>query len=187
MEDTLTIYSHQITPVDSELIPTGQIAEVEKNGIFDFFGERGEGKKIGRDLNIPNEQLTYGKGYDHNFVIMSNEDLKARGVNFDGKFKITSDGSKELENQAKLAAKYHSDVSGITMTISTTEPAIQLFDGHNMDSTLTGKNGIKIPKYSCVALETQHFPDSPNQPNFPSCIIRPGETYKSKTEIAFSV
>lgn len=118
---------------------------------------------------------------------MPNEDLKVRGVDFDGKFKITSDGSKELENEAKLAAKYYSAVSGITMTISTTEPAIQLFDGHNMDSTLSNINGVKVPKYGCVALETQHFPDSPNQPNFPSCIIRPGKTYKSKTEYAFSV
>lgn len=104
-DDNLTIYSKATTPVDSELIPTGEIRPTEAGSVFDFFGKSGEGKQMGRDKDVANEQLTYGKGYDHNFVLMTNDEAKASGVNFDGKFQVTDDGFSKLNDSAHLAAK----------------------------------------------------------------------------------
>ena len=184
-EQNLTIYSDAYTPIDNELIPTGEIASIPENSVFDFFCN-GEGKLIGKDINANDQQLKNGKGYDHNFVIMSNDKLASKGVSFDGKFEITDDGSHMLTDKAQLAAKVSSPDSGITMTITTSEPAIQFFDFHNMGDPV-GKHGKTYGKYAALALEPQHFPDSPNQPNFPNTIVKPGEVYRSKSEFHFAV
>lgn len=186
-EENLTIYSNATTPIDAELIPTGEIRQTPKGGVFDFFGEAGEGKLVGRDINAEDEQLKNGKGYDHNFVLMSREEAAAKGAPFDGKFEITDDGVSALNDKAKLAAKVKSNKSGITMTIVTTEPAIQLFDCHDYTGSEIGKNNKPLPKYAAMALEPQHFPDSPNQPNFPNTILLPGEVFHSKSEYRFTI
>ncbi len=185
-EQNLTIYSKATTPVDSELIPTGEIRPTEKGSVFDFFGDAGEGKLMGRDKDVANEQLSYGKGYDHNFVLMTKEEAAANGVNFDGKFEITDDGTSSLDGSAHLAAKAKSDESGITMTIVTSEPGLQFFDCHDMDGSLVGKRNKAFEKYAAFVLEPQHFPDSPNHPNFPNTILGIGEVYHSKSEYRFT-
>lgn len=169
------------------MIPTGEIRPIETGGIFDFFGESGEGKPVGRDKDKPDEQLKNGKGYDHNFVLMSKEELSAKGISFDGKFEIADDGMYALDGQANLAAKLTSPESGITMTITTSEPALQLYDCHALDAPLTGKHNKEMSTYCGVALEPQHYPDSPNHPNFPNTIIGPYEVYRSKSEFKFTV
>ena len=185
-KENLTIYSNAITPIDNELIPTGEICTIQKGSVFDFFGEAGEGKLVGRDIDTPDEQLSNGKGYDHNFVLMSREEATAKGASFDGKFEITDDGVSVLNDTAKLAAKVKSNKSGITMTIVTTEPALQLFDCHDYTGSEIGKHNTPLPKYAAMALEPQHFPDSPNHPNFPNTILNIGEVFRSKSEYRFT-
>ena len=167
-DDNLTIYSKATTPVDAELIPTGEIKATETGGVFDFFGNNGEGKAVGRDINANDQQLKYGKGYDHNFVLMTNDEVKAHGIDFDGNFEITDDSSDPLQGKAHLAAKVDCEHSGITMTIVTTEPGLQFFDCHDMDGSTVGKQGKAFDKYAAFVLEPQHYPDSPNHSNFPS-------------------
>ncbi len=145
-------------PVDSTLIPTGEFSSVE-NTPFDFR----KFKKVGEDINEENQQITYGLGYDHCWVL--------------------NDGSNELT----LAAKVHEPKSGRTMEVLTTEPGIQFYTGNFLDGTLTGKNGVTYEKRSGLCLETQHFPDSPNQPEFPTTELNPGDTYHSQTKFIFGV
>ena len=186
-EDNLTIYSKATTPVDSELIPTGEIRATQTGGVFDFFGAKGEGKLVGKDVNAADEQLKFGKGYDHNFVLMSKAEAKAAGVEEDPVFEITDDGSDQLQDQARLAAKVYCPDSGISMTITTTEPGLQFFDCHDMNGSTVGKKNKAFEKYAAFVLEPQHFPDSPNHPNFPNTILGPLEVYRSKSEYKFSV
>lgn len=186
-DDTLTIYSKATTPVDSELIPTGEIRTTERDGVFDFFGKAGEGKLMGRDKDVTNEQLTFGKGYDHNFVLLTNDEVKENGVDFDGQFEITDDGASSLDDKAHLAAKVKCQHSGITMTIVTTEPGLQFFDCHDMDGSLKGKHGKAFEKYAAFVLEPQHFPDSPNHDNFPNTILSINDLYRSKSEYRFTL
>lgn len=186
-DDTLIIYSKATTPVDSQLIPTGEIRPTEPGSVFDFFGKSGEGKMMGRDKDADNEQLKFGKGYDHNFVLMEREECNNAGVKYDGKFQIDDDGSVALQGKGRLVAKVKSPTTGITMTIKSTEPAVQFFDCHNMDGTISGKNKSRFTKYAAFVLEPQHFPDSPNHPNFPNTILRPTELYQSKSEYEFTV
>lgn len=189
-EDLLFISSKQTTPVNNELIPTGQISDTNENSPFDFFGKNAEyykkGKRMGADLNVSNEQLSYGKGYDHNFVILNNEEAQKAGIDFDGKFQISDDGSKNLNTQAHIVAKAESPSSGIVMTIVSTQPGLQFFDCHDMGDLPAGKNNKKFPKYAALVLEPQNWPDSPNHQNFPNTILRPGETFTSKTEYQFT-
>ena len=152
----LKLNAPQYTPVDDTLIPTGEIASVEGTP-FDFR----TATAIGARINDKNEQLTRGKGYDHNFVL-------AR----------TGPGLVE-------AAKVVDPLTGRTMTISTTEPGIQFYSGNFLDGTEVGKGGRKYPHRGGFCLETQHYPDSPNQPKFPSTVLRPGEEYKTQTVFAF--
>jgi aldose 1-epimerase len=149
----LMLNAAQYTPVDAGLIPTGELASVEHTP-FDFRTPTA----IGARINDKNEQLTLGKGYDHNFV-------------------LTRLQAGDLE----LAARVVDPASGRTLEVLTTEPGIQFYSGNFLDGTVTGKGGGKYQLRSGFCLETQHFPDSPNHKNFPSTVLRPGETYSTTT------
>jgi aldose 1-epimerase len=144
----LTINASHTTPVDSVLIPTGEIAPVEGTP-FDFRKATAIGARIG----IDNQQLKNGLGYDHNWVL----------DNHDGK--------------VALAATLYEPASGRTLEVWTDQPGIQFYSGNFFDGTYNGKRGKPIAFRETLALETQKFPDSPNHPNFPSTRLNPGETY----------
>jgi len=154
----LMIAADRYTPVDATLIPTGQLASVEGTP-FDFRTPT----EIGARIEAPDEQLARGRGYDHNFVL-----------NRDG------DGLVH-------AATLHDPSTGRTLDISTTEPGLQFYSGNFLDGTITGKDGRVYGHRSGLCLETQHFPGSPNEPAFPSTILRPGGEYHSTTVFAFGV
>jgi len=157
----LTINASYFTPVDSTMIPLGQNELVEGTP-FDFRNA----KPIGQDLNLQNEntQLRNGLGYDHNFVL-----------------------NKENPGEMTWAATVFDPSSGRKMEIFTKEPGLQFYGGNFMDGTDTGKSGKKYKYRESFALETQHFPDSPNHPNFPSVILQPGEVYQTSSIYRFSI
>nr|WP_299346333.1 aldose epimerase family protein [Allomuricauda sp.] len=159
-DHVLMINADHFTPVDSGLIPTGEIAGVAGTP-FDFISP----KPIGRDLEIPNEQLEFGLGYDHNFVL--NQDP----VNDDG---------------LVLAAKVIEPESGRTMEVYTDEPGLQFYGGNFLNGK-KGKGGKSYDFRGAFCLETQHFPDSPNQENFPSTTLEPEEMYTSTCIYKFSI
>ena len=142
------------TPVDSTLIPTGEIRSVAGTP-FDFRAPTAIGDRIAEH----DEQLRYGRGYDHNFV-------------------LTKTGP---------AARVYDPSSGRVMVISTTEPGLQFYSGNFLDGTLRGKGGVVYRNRFGFAMETQHYPDSPNKPGFPSTILRPGSEYHSRTVYHFTV
>ena len=150
----LTIHADRYTPVDSTLIPTGELAPVEGTP-FDFR----KPTAIGARIDQPHPQIKYGQGYDHNFVL---------------------NGSGQ-----RPAARLTDPKSGRTLEVATTEPGLQFYSGNFLDGTLTGKGGQVYTRRSGLCLETQHFPDSPNKPNFPSTIVRPGKDYSSRTVFTF--
>jgi aldose 1-epimerase len=155
----LMLNADSFTPVDQGLITTGEIRPVE-NTVMDFRKPTAIGDRIDSD----DEQLKFGKGYDHNWVLISNEN-----------------------DRLKLAATVYEPVSGRFMEIFTTEPGVQFYSGNFLDGTITGKSGRAYGFRSGFCLETQHFPDSPNRPEFPSVVLRPGEKYKTSTVHIFSV
>lgn len=155
----LQINADRYTPVDSTLIPTGKIEPVAGTP-FDFRAPAA----IGSRIEQTNEQLKFGKGYDHNYVLN-------RG------------GSGGLFQAATVVG----DQSGITMKVFTQEPGIQFYGGNFMDSKNTFKGGAKDDFRTAFCLETQHFPDSPNQPSFPTTVLSPGQTYNTQTLYTFSV
>ncbi|MEN2280873.1 aldose epimerase family protein [Algoriphagus sp. SE2] len=146
----LQLMASKYTPVDSTLIPLGDNVPVAGTP-FDFT----EAKTIGRDINKDNQQIKFGGGFDHNWVL-----------------------DKKEEGALELAAVAYSPASGIEMEVYTTEPGIQFYAGNFLDGTAKGKGGKAYEYRSAFCLETQHFPDSPNQPNFPSTILIPGEKYE---------
>lgn len=154
----LQIYADGYTPVDSTLIPTGKIEKVAGTP-FDF----SKSLTIGSRIADKNEQLNYGKGYDHNFVLNKTEGM--------GMFH---------------AATVKGDKSGIVLDIYTTEPGLQFYSGNVMQGKNTFKGGSRDDFRTAIALETQHFPDSPNQTSFPSTVLRPGQTYKTSSIYKFS-
>jgi aldose 1-epimerase len=153
------VNASHFTPVDSTLIPTGEIRKVDGTP-FDFRKPTAIGARIGKD----DEQIRFGGGYDHNFVL----------------------DRKEGEGMV-LAARVREPKSGRVMEVSTTEPGLQFYSGNFLDGTITGKGGHVYERRSGFCMETQHYPDSPNQPAFPGTILRPGEEYRSRTVYAFSV
>ncbi|RYC52619.1 aldose epimerase family protein [Flagellimonas olearia] len=154
----LQIHAAHYTPVDAGLIPTGEIAAVEGTP-FDFQ----ESKPIGAELEVKNQQLDYGMGYDHNFVLEQN----GEGLNY--------------------AAKVVEPTSGRALEVYTNEPGLQFYGGNFLDGSIVGKEGKAYEFRTAFCLETQHFPDSPNQPNFPSTRLDPGEEYYSICVYKFSV
>jgi aldose 1-epimerase len=158
----LTINADAITPVDSTLIPTGAIAPVQGTP-FDFRTPTAIGARIDQRQDL---QIRFGHGYDHNFVLN-------RG----------SAGSDALV----WAARVVEPSSGRTMEISTTEPGLQFYSGNFLDGSITGKGGAVYKFRDGLVLETQHYPDSPNHPNFPSTILRPGQEFRSRTVFRFGV
>lgn len=150
----LRIDADRFLPVDSTLIPTGELASVEGTP-FDFR----KSKPIGRDISVVNEQLKFGGGFDHNWVL--------NGSGF------------------RIAATLTDPANGRSMEISTSEPGLQFYSGNFLSGKVTGKDGNAYPYRSAIALETQHFPDSPNQTGFPDAILTPGEKYESRTMFAF--
>jgi aldose 1-epimerase len=143
--------------VDDTLIPTGELASVADTP-FDFR----KATAIGARINQDNPQLKNGKGYDHNWV------LNRQGTGL------------------QLAARLSDPKSGRTLEIRTTEPGLQFYSGNFLDGTIKGKGGHAYALRSGLCLETQHFPDSPNHPAFPSTILKPGQSYDSKTVFTFS-
>jgi aldose 1-epimerase len=153
----LLINADRYTPMDDTLIPTGELAPVAGTP-FDFR----KATAIGARINQDNPQLKNGKGYDHNWVL----NRKGTGL--------------------ELAARLTDPKSGRTMEIATTEPGLQFYTGNFLDGTIKGKSGHVYGLRSGLCLETQHYPDSPNQKTFPSTILRPGKSYDSKTVFTFS-
>lgn len=155
----LMLNAKRFTPVDETLIPTGKTPAVQGTP-FDFT----TAKAIGRDINADDEQLKFGGGYDHNWVL--------------------DKGGQTGE--MTLAASVYEPTSGRVLEISTTEPGIQFYCGNFLDGRLTGKSGKKYVHRGGFCLETQHYPDSPNQPAFPSTILKPDDEYETKTIFKFS-
>jgi aldose 1-epimerase len=153
----LEILADRFTPVDKGLIPTGELRSVEGTPM-DFR----QPHTIGERINSDDEQLKFGLGYDHNWVLNKTSDSLA------------------------LAARVYEPATGRVMEVRTTEPGLQFYCGNFLDGTLTGKEGRVYKHRYGFCLETQHFPDSPNQPKFPSTILRPGETYNTETVYRFS-
>jgi aldose 1-epimerase len=158
----LTINADSMTPVDTTLITTGQITSVIGTP-FDFRTPMAIGARIDQRQDA---QIRYGNGYDHNFV------LNRGGMAADA---------------LVHAARVVEPSSGRTLDISTTEPGLQFYSGNFLDGSITGKGGAVYRFRYGIALETQHYPDSPNHPNFPSTILRPGQQYHTRTVYQFGV
>lgn len=156
--DILYINAADFTPVDSTYMTTGEILPV-KDTPMDFTTP----KAVGQDIAVDFEQLKNGNGYDHNWVLSTNGDINTP------------------------AATLMSPESGIKMTVYTDEPGIQVYSGNFLDGTITGKQGKVYNQRTGICLETQHYPDSPNKPEWPSVVLEPGQTYSSHCIFKFDV
>ncbi|HWT87751.1 MAG TPA: aldose epimerase family protein [Candidatus Angelobacter sp.] len=157
LKHELMINADTFTPVDSGLIPTGELKKVEGTP-FDFR----KATAIGARIDADDEQIRLGGGYDHNFVLNRQ---KATGLS--------------------LAARVSDPASGRTMEVWTTEPGVQFYTGNFLDGSFKGKGGSVYQKRTALCLETQHFPDSPNHPSFPTTLVKPGEKYHTTTVYKF--
>lgn len=157
LQHELQLNASHFTPVDANLIPTGELATVEGTP-FDFR----KASVIGARINDDNDQLKKGKGYDHNWV-------------------LDSGGGKLSE-----AAEVYEPTTGRVMQVWTDQPGIQFYTGNFLDGTITGKDGKVYQRRYALCLETQHFPDSPNHPKFPTTELKPGEKYHTVTIYRFS-
>ena len=158
LEHEVTINADAFTPVDKGLIPTGEIRAV-KDTPMDFTSATPIGARIGDDY----EQLQLAGGYDHNFVLRTGAD------------------------RFRLAATLHDPKSGRVMQVSTTQPGLQFYSGNFLNGSIVGKGGTPYVKNCACCFETQHFPDSPNQPSFPPTVLKPGEQFQQTTTFKFSV
>jgi len=154
----LMIDAGEILAIEKTSVPTGKITSVAGTP-FDFRAP----KPVGRDINRTNEQLANGSGYDHTFVLNPKKEVK------------------------KPYATLYEKTSGRKLVVFTDQPGLQLYTANFLDGSLHGKSGKPYLKRGSLCLETQHFPDSPNQPTFPNTILRPGETYQTRTIYQFSV
>lgn len=157
LDQEIMINADNYTPVDETLIPTG-ISTVAETPL-----DLRTPVAIGKHINDPFDQLQKGRGYDHNWVLNSNGD------------------------KSVLAAKAYSPTSGIALSVYTNEPGIQFYTGNFMDGKDTGKHGVKYPHRGAFCLETQHYPDTPNHPDFPTVVLNPGEKYLSECIYKFTV
>src|SRR5712692_1560099 len=155
----LMIQADKFTPVDVSLIPTGELRDVAGTP-FDFRKPTAIGARIDRD----EEQLKLGNGYDHNFVVR-----------------------RSADTGESLAARVVEPASVRVMDVGTTEPGVQFYTGNFLDGKTPGKGGVAYPRRNAFCLETQHYPDSPNQPKFPSVTLKPGERYHTITTYKFSI
>ncbi|HXY24487.1 MAG TPA: aldose epimerase family protein, partial [Candidatus Acidoferrum sp.] len=155
----LMVEADKFTPVDMGLIPTGELRDVQGTP-FDFRKPTAIGARIGAD----DEQIKLGGGYDHNFVLR-----------------------RKMGDAISLAARVVEPGSGRVLEVWTTEPGVQFYTGNFLDGTVHGKGGMPYARRSAFCLETQHFPDSPNQPKFPSVVLNPGERYHTVTVYKFSI
>jgi aldose 1-epimerase len=158
VDHELMLRAPEFLPVDSTLIPTGELHPVRRTP-FDFT----KSTAIGARINQNDEQLKFGKGYDHNWVL--------------GKTEMTG---------LRLAAEVFEPTSGRVLEVLTTEPGIQFYSGNFLDGTARGKGALLYAHRTGFCLETQHYPDSPNHPKFPSTELQPGQTYRSTTVFRFS-
>ena len=154
----ISLNADRYTPTNVELIPTGELAAVAGTPL-DFR----EATRVGLRISDAHEQLKFAGGYDNNFVL---------------------DGEND---QLKLAAKLYDPASGRLMTVATTQPGIQFYSGNFLDGTYTGRHGVGYTRHKGLCLETQHFPDSPNHPYFPTTLLKPGETMHSTTIFTFDI
>lgn len=157
LADSLWIDADGFTPVDSTYMTLGTIEAVEGTP-FDFTAM----KEIGRDIAAEDIQIINGNGYDHNWVL------------------------REPGNMSSPKLSLVSPESGIVMDVYTDEPGVQVYTGNFLDGTVTGKKGIVYQQRTAVCLETQHYPDTPNKPQWPTAVLRPGETYTSNCVYKFS-
>lgn len=157
LNNEITIDADKLVPVDADLIPTGKLDDVT-NTPFDFR----KPKAIGKDIEVTNDQLKKGLGYDHCWVL-NNQDKGFRFV-----------------------ASAYEPTSGRLLEVYTDQPGIQLYTGNFLDGTLPTRDGKKYAHRTGLCLETQHYPDSPNQKDFPTTVLNPGENYKTKTTFKFS-
>ncbi len=157
LDHEIMINADKFTPVDKNLIPTGELRAV-KGTPFDFTTST----KIGTRIEDPYEQMVLGHGYDHNFVL----NRKGAGLS--------------------LAARVYEPTTGRVLEVSTTQPAVQFYTGNFLDGSVTGKEGHVYKRRYGLCLETQHYPDSPNHPDFPSTILKPGEKFHQTTVFKFS-
>lgn len=158
LNQLLQLNARYYTPVDETLIPTGEIAPVEGTP-FDFT----QPVAIGARINSDHPQMKIGRGYDHNFVL------------------------DKPAGELGLVAKVYDPASGRILEVWSTEPGVQFYTGNYLDGSLTGKGGIRYERHAGFCLETQHFPDSPNKPHFPSVVLRPGQLFESTTIWKFFV
>ena len=154
----LYLNADQTTPVDEWLIPTGKIVKVADTP-FDFRTP----KPIGQDIDADNEQIRFGRGFDHNWILNTEGSLK------------------------KVAATLVCPKTGIELRVFTSEPGIQVYTGNFLDGTVAGKDSTAYQFRTAVCLETQHYPDSPNEPQFPSTELRPGTKFESSTVYRFGI
>ncbi len=155
----MTINAHKFTAIDGTLIPTGELALVEGTPL-DFR----QPKRIGAGIRSGHPQMVLAHGYDHNFVLKRPDD-----------------------GLVAFAARVYDPVSGRIMEVLTSEIGVQFYSGNFLDGTLVGRGGRTVRQSDALCLETQHFPDSPNKPEFPSTVLRPGETYRSTTVYKFAI
>lgn len=154
----LKLHADSYTPTDDSLIPTGEISSVESTPM-DFREEHAIGDRIHDDFPALNQ----AGGYDHNYIV------------------------GEVKNYPELIAEVVEPTSGRTLEVLTTEPAVQFYAGCNLDGTNLGKSGTYYKQYTGFCLEAQHYPDSPNQPEFPSTVLQPDQTYRQTTIYRFGV
>jgi aldose 1-epimerase len=158
LDHVVEIPASKFTPVDSTLIPTGELKPVDGTP-FDFRTPTA----IGSRINVQDEQLKFGKGYDHNFVL-----------------------DKPM-GELGLCGRVYEPQSGRVLEVFSTEPGLQFYSGNFLDGSNVGKGGQVYNFRNGFCMEPQHFPDSPNQPNFPSVVLKPGQTYKNTIIFKFSV
>lgn len=158
-DHVLYLNADAFTPTDEVAIPTGEIVKV-KGTPMDFTEPRAIADNV---ANFDYEQIKFGNGFDHNWILNTNGDINL------------------------LAAKLTCPKTGISIEMYTNEPGVQVYTGNFLNGQVVGKKGIAYPQRSAVCLETQHFPDSPNKPQFPSVVLEPGQTYQSECLYKFTV